>query len=80
MEEQIAVDWITEETTATEIVDHFSATAAEAHTIKQVVSWAKIKHIAARYAAIDLVLEEAGKDKDCQDWQKVVSSIQSIKF
>jgi hypothetical protein len=80
MEEQIAVDWITEETTASGIVDYFSATAAEADMIKKVILWAKIKHIAARYTAIDLILEEAGKDKDYQDWKKVVSSIQNIKF
>jgi hypothetical protein len=80
MEEQIAMDWITEGTTATELIDYFSATSAEADTIKQVVSWAKIKHIAARYAAIDLILEEAGKDKDAQDWSEVVSHIQNIKF
>ena len=80
MEEQIAVDWITEKTTASGIVDYFSATAAEAETIKTIILWAKLKHRAARYTAIDLILEEAGNDKDAQDWSEVVSHIQNIKF
>ena len=70
------MDWITEETTASEVVNMCGASIAE--TIKAVEYWAKFKHKKARNRATDRVLEEWGKQQE--DWSKVANDIQNLKF
>jgi len=70
------MDWITEETTASEVVNTCGASIAE--TIKAVEYWARLKHKKARYEAIDRITNEFGKQQE--DWSNVIADIQNLKF
>ena len=69
------MNWITEETTATEVINHTGGSTF--NTIRAVEVWNKIQLKKLRHLTIELILEELANEPIHQNWDDLIKTIQN---